>query len=326
MKRAKNELRSALQQLKPGRNDFQIAARVGAGFVARTRSGGVAWLVPLDEAPQTTGRRAGGFVLAPNAQVAFEFEGKKWKSPAAVWESTDPELLETFLVLLEDAAQRLGSTTTWPLIVSFVDEWQNLLARRAPLSIEQQLGLWGELLVLSSSKNPDQMLAAWIGPDAGAVDFFVDGVGLEVKTSRKRHSHHVSLSQVAQPVGAKEAFTVSFWVNADPVAGRSLMELIDEIDDRVADQALFLKQLSKLGFAMADRESYRATRFVELERAMFIKSSDIASVENSNPAITQIRYVVALDETAALEGAERSRVCRHFGLTLQSDSKEGGAR
>lgn len=327
MKRSKQDLRGALEKLKPGRNDFQIASKVGAGFVARTRSGGVAWLVPLDEVPLSPGRRAGGFVLAPNEQVAFDFEGRKWRSPAAVWESTDSALLETFLVLLEDAATRLGPNTNWQAVVGFVDEWQNLLSRRAPLSDEQQLGLWGELLVLASALDPDELLAAWNGPDGGAVDYFIDGIGLEVKTSRKRHTHHVSLSQVDEPVGAREAFTLSFWVNADPVAGRSLMEMVDSIMARVADKTLFLKQLSKLGFALADREAYRATRYVELGPPLMLRSEDIARVENTNPAISQIRYVVTLDQTAALSSAERARVCKRFGIELQPEQLgEGGTR
>lgn len=324
MKRTKSPLRTALEKLKPGRNDFQIAGRVGGGFVAKTRRGGTAWLVPLDEPPNSPGRRAGGFVLASNARVAFEYEGRKWKSPAAVWESTEPKLLDSFLVLLEDAATRLGPEPSWPGIVAFVDEWQDLLARRAPLSAEQQLGLWGELFVIESAANPDLLVAAWLGPDAGAVDFFVDGIGLEVKTSRRRHSHHVSLSQVDEPVGAREAFTLSFWVSGDPIAGRSLVELVDSILSRVADKALFLKQLSKVGFSLADREAYEAARFVELEPALIVRSADVPRVENSNPAISQVRYVVALDQSAAVSASERARICGHLGVALQPDRLAGG--
>jgi hypothetical protein len=308
------QLRAAFKKLGVGGDDFQLAAEVGAGFVARTRAGGIAWVVPLSEAAETSGRRAGGFVLAPMSEVAFEFEGRRWSAPAAVWESTDSALLDTFLVLIADAARSLEARPSWKQIVEYVDQWQSLLARRPTLTPEQQLGLWAELSIIERSESPDVLVAGWRGPEGDPVDFFVDEVGLEIKASRRRHAHHVSQSQANRPVGQRESFTLSLWVGSDPTAGTSVVDLVEKIVERVVEKPEFLRKLSKVGFSIADQESYRSTRFVELEPFVIFRTDDIPRVHDVDPAISELRYLVTLNAEDGVGGPEAARVRAHFEL------------
>ena len=157
-------------------NDYRIATSVGPAFLARARSGAPTLLIPLDVAPVTVGRRGGGFSLTPATRVAFEYAGRRWEQAAATLECTESQLVDAFLVLVVDIARRLASAAgeiTWPTILAWVEEWQMLLARRAVLTAEQQLGLWGELWVISKAVNPDPLVAAWRGPEGEAVDFFL---------------------------------------------------------------------------------------------------------------------------------------------------------
>ena len=43
------------------------------------------------------------------------------------------------------------------------------------------------------------------------MDFFFDGVALEVKVSRRTHVHHVSQRQIDLPVGEHKAYLLSIW-------------------------------------------------------------------------------------------------------------------
>ena len=266
-------------------NDYRIATSVGPAFLARARSGAPTLLIPLDVAPVTVGRRGGGFSLTPATRVAFEYGGRRWDQAAAALECTESQLVDAFLVLVMDISRRLASSaseTTWPTILALVEEWQTLLARRAVLTVEQQLGLWGELWVISKAVNPDPLVAAWRGPEGEATDFFFDGIALEVKVSRRAHVHHVSQRQVDMPVGMHKAYLLSVWVGVEPVRGTSLAELVDTALARVSDAPALLKQVALLGYTPLDRDQY-GTRFIPLDPPRWFRAEDVPRVRADRP-------------------------------------------
>ena len=297
-----------------GANDYRIATSVGPAFLARARSGAPTLLIPLDVAPVTVGRRGGGFSLTPATRVAFEYAGRRWEQAAAALECTESPLVDAFLVLVMDICRRLASSAgeiTWPTILALVDEWQMLLARRAVLTPEQQLGLWGELWVISKAVNPDPLVAAWRGPEGEAADFFFDGIALEVKVSRRAHVHHVSQRQIDLPVGMHKAYLLSVWVGVEPVRGISLAELVDTALARVSDAPALLKQIALLGYTPLDRDQY-GTRFIPLDTPRWFRAEDVPRVGAIDPGISQIRYVVTLDIDRSLAGELASGLWCHF--------------
>ena len=294
-------------------NDYRIATSVGPAFLARARSGAPTLLIPLDFAPVTVGRRGGGFSLSPSPRVAFEHAGRRWEQAAAILECTESNLADAFFVLVVDIARRLAAAgeISWPTILAWVEEWQTLLARRAALTAEQQLGLWGELWVISNAANPDPLVTAWRGPEGEAVDFFFDGVALEVKVSRRAHVHHVSQRQIDLPVGVHKAYLLSVWVGIEPVRGISLAELVDAALARVSDAPSLLKHIALLGYSPLDRDQY-ATRFTPLETPLWFNAEDVPRVRTIDPGISQVRYVVALDIDKSLGSDVAGVLWRHF--------------
>lgn len=294
-------------------NDYRIATSVGPAFLARARSGAPTLLIPLDFAPVTVGRRGGGFSLTPAPRVAFEHAGRRWEQAAATLECTESNLVDAFFVLVVDIARRLAAAgeISWPTILAWVEEWQMLLARRAALTAEQQLGLWGELWVISKAANPDPLVTAWRGPEGEAVDFFFDGVALEVKVSRRAHVHHVSQRQIDLPVGAHKAYLLSVWVGIEPVRGISLAELVEAALARVSDAPALLKQIALLGYSPLDRDQY-ATRFTPLETPLWFRAEDVPRVRAIDPGISQVRYVVTLDIDRSIASEVASGLWRHF--------------
>lgn len=313
-----SSLRAAFAAIGPSSadeaDDFRIATAVGPAFLARARSGAPALLIPLDVAPVSVGRRGGGFALNPVSRVAFEHAGRRWEQAAATLECTESNLLETFLVLVVDIAGRLVSTgreVGWPTVLAWVEEWQMLLARRAVLTPEQQLGLWGELWIISKAVNPDPLVAAWRGPEGEAVDFLFDGVALEVKVSRRARVHHVSQRQIDVPVGIHRAYLLSVWVGIDPIRGISLAELVDAALARVSDAPTLLKRIALLGYAPLDRDQY-GTRFIPLDSPLWFRAEDVPRVRAIDPGISQIRYVVTLDIDTSIAPEIASGLWRHF--------------
>jgi len=303
-------------------DDYRIATAVGSAYLGRSRSGSAALLIPLAAAATTVARRGGGFQLSPADRVAFNHGGQRWEQAAAILECTAPDLIDTFLVLVADIARRLPTETgdtTWSKVVDLVEEWQVLLGRRNGLTPEQQLGLWGELWMISTAVDADALVAAWRGPDKEAVDFFLDGIGLELKASRRAYVHHVSQRQVIQPVGMHAAYFLSMWIGIEPVRGISLAELVDRLLLKVSDAPALLKRLALVGYSLGDREQY-GSRFVTLEDPKWFRAADIPRIRAADNGISDIRYVVTLDPGKALDDQAEGRLWRHFSHPGQTAS------
>jgi hypothetical protein len=176
---------------------------------------------------------------------------------------------------------------------------------------EAQLGLWGELWVISKSADADLLVAAWRGPESEAVDFFMGGIGLEVKASKRRLVHHVSQTQLERPVGDHQSTLMSVWVGIDPERGQSLTDLVDVNIQRLSDSAAFLRKLATVGYVPVDREQYQ-TKFLLLEAPTFFHFADIPRVTAADPGVSQLRYVVTLDQERAKSAADSTVLWRHF--------------
>ncbi|MDI1484349.1 PD-(D/E)XK motif protein [Polyangium sp. y55x31] len=293
--------------------DYTLLADLGHAYAACSREGFPTLVVELSDIPAfAAGRRAAGFELVPHRALQFAHAGRQWTAPAAVLLCKDPELVDAFTVLAADVHSRLlASRPSWANIVSVVEEWQSLMAPRGRPSVEAEVGLWGELWLLVSSAAPDRLLAGWRGPDRDASDFFLDGRAAEVKTSRHRRQHHVSLSQVLEPVGDKRAWLLSLWVGIDPIRGRTVPALVDKILERVADPALALRRLLTAGYSPADRNAYEGS-FVVLAEPEWYRVTDVPRVRAADPEVSRLRYVVSLDEGRCVPASEAKELWNHF--------------
>jgi hypothetical protein len=293
--------------------DYTILADLGRAYAAKSRTGAAALLIELFDVPAlAVGRRTSGCDLVPHGSMRFAHGSRQWTAPAAALLCTDNSLLEAFAVLAADVHDRLTEPLpTWPLLVGIVEEWQALLAPSERPSGTTELGLWGELWLLATSVTPDDLVAAWRGPDGEASDFFVDGKAAEVKTSRQRRRHHVSLGQVMAPVGDHAAWMLSLWVGIDPIRGHTVPMLVDQILERVANPAATLRQMLKGGYLPAARAAYDR-RFVLLDEPEWYAVTDVPQVRAVDPGVSRLRYVVQLDESCRAPMPAVAALWRHF--------------
>jgi len=296
------------------KSDYRIATPLGTAFLARARTGRVTLLIPLSHGGGAVGRSGGGFTLSAAPQVAFAHSGREWNQASAILECTDDQLADSFLVLVLVLARRMDSASgevTWPLILMWVEEWQYLLGRKHLLSPEHQLGLWGELWVMSRASKADSLFGAWLGPDQEPVDFFFGAIGLEVKATRRAHVHHVSQTQVTRPRGDFKTYLLSMWVGVDPNQGVSLAEIVDLLLNKVSDPSAFLRRLAAVGYTPHDRAEY-STRFLVLEEPKWFDAEDVPRVREIDQGVSSIRYVVTLDVDNCLEQGESRALGQHF--------------
>jgi hypothetical protein len=318
----------SLSKLTDQATDYQITHSINYAYVGRSRSGAPTLLIPLRNASSGPSRSGGGFSLIPAQRVAYSFLERRWEQASAALECTDSRLLETFIVLCADLLARLKAAeglADWAAVTKWVDEWQALLGKKALLTPEQELGLWGELWVVAQSASPDRFINAWRGPERENVDFFLDGIGVEVKTSRREHAHFVSQKQIIQPVGDFDAYVLSIWAAPEPVRGKSIVELADDIMSKASDGLSFLKHLGRLGLSPYDRDQYR-TRFIALRTPKWFSVEFVPRVRAADEGVSNLRYQITLDvESAVDEVSAESLWQRLIGRSPAIALKDGGA-
>lgn len=281
--------------------EYVLGLPVGAAYAGVSRTGAAALLIPLATAAGDIARAAGGCLLRPASDVEFAFGGRKWNQPAAILECTDVLVLDAFTVLALDVATRAFTRTPprWQDVVQVVDEWHSLLSHRRDLSQDDEVGLWGEIWFLSQAPDADRLASGWTTPEGGPSDFVIGGACAEVKTSRSRLRHFISQAQADRPMGDLKAYLLSLWVGLDPELGTTLPALVDLLLGRLHDPARVLKGLLHRGYSPVDRHNYQ-TPFVLLEAPTWFFVEAVPRVRLADPGVSRLRYMVTLDQNAAL--------------------------
>jgi hypothetical protein len=149
-------------------------------------------------------------------------------------------------------------------VVSELKCFDELLTTRTVLSIEKQIGLVGELLVLLKliGSVGSSALSAWIGPKGEQHDFRVGKLELEVKTScGTRRVHRIHGLDQMYPTRGFELNLVSVMIEpAGKGPGFSLASLVDDVINAIGSDTtmrdLFEKNLHKLGWRSQDQKYY----------------------------------------------------------------------
>ena len=291
---------------------YTLLGEIDGTYPARSRDGLPALVIPVPAiGPTATGRRAAGCELAGHSSLRFAHAGRKWDQPAAVLICNNPEVVDVFAVLATDVVRRLGRKATWTAVLLIVEEWQALLAPRGRPSAEIELGLWGELWFISQSADVDRAIGGWRGPERDATDFFIAGIAAEVKTTKARRQHHVSLSQVESPVGVHEAWLVSLWLKVDPASKETVPFLVDEILRRASDAGEALRRIARGGFSPVDRHEY-TIGFTMLSAPEWYAIADVPRVRVADTGVSHLRYRVSLDEDRCAKPVVAERLRRHF--------------
>ena len=293
--------------------DYTLFAEIDGAYVARSRAGLPVLLIPCsDIGLEPVGRRASGCELVGHPSTRLIFQGRDKVGPVAALVCLDPALVDAFIVLALDVSKRVRKDgESWSNMIAAVEEWQTLLAPRGRLSAEAEAGLWGEMWFLSQADDVEKVLSGWRGPEGDATDFFFGGKGVEVKTSHHRRHHHVSLSQVDVPLGTHAAWLLSIWVKLDPRASTTIVDLGERILDRARDRGDALRRLIRAGYSPVERSCYTAS-FVILAEPEWYEAANVPRVRAADPGVSQLRYLVALDEASRADQPLSASLWQHF--------------
>ena len=171
--------------------------------------------------------------------------------------------------------------------------YRELLSSLGRLSDDQELGLFGELLVLDhliGSVGENAAVHSWRGPTREEHDFGLGDFDIEVKTTLSGdRSHRISSLTQLDPPPDRDLWLVSVQLTTRGIGGASLPESIERMMDRLSDpvlKGLFAERLTGAGWDPTHSHLY-SRRFVLRSEVLAFR------VTHEFPAITARRLGIA---------------------------------
>ena len=232
-----------------------------------------------------------------------------------------PDLFHVFYTLLCQLAQKVIHNNKEPLaaLLREIAILEVLLKRKATLSLEKQIGLLGELIVLKRILENESSMGVdcWTGPSRDSHDFRLKGNEIEVKTAlstQRIHTIH-GFRQLFPSDGHKLALVSVLVAHAPQGDGCSLPDLINAVERIVGVRGLPVDHLQDRLIAMGynhEHAQFYSARYVLRQPLAFIP------IEEGFPRIT-------LDLIQHGLGPEASRVTSiQYDLNVEGLGYEEG--
>jgi Putative PD-(D/E)XK family member, (DUF4420) len=235
-------------------------------------------------------------------------------SPNGVWVAVTRQAqadLDLFLAMgldllvLVQQSQQAGEVL-FDEVHARIRAWQDFMRKgAAPLSPEEEVGLYGELEAIRrlclSGLSGRRVIDGWEGPLAGLHDFKLGDASLEVKSSLSPEGFIIDVSSLEQLDGVMtqnlHLLAVQLVVASD---GQTLPEKLDEVSAQVlaidAERVAFWTKLLQSGYRAADAARY-TRRFSCVATQVLRVRPDFPSLRRSDtsPAVVKAVYQLDLD-------------------------------
>jgi hypothetical protein len=170
-------------------------------------------------------------------------------------------------------------------IAGVLDSYRRLLSSLGRLSEQQELGLYGELLVLNHlvrSVGEGKAVASWRGPMREEHDFGLDSFDIEVKTTLSEdRSHRISSLTQLEPSPERDLWLVSIQVTTYGVGGTTLPKSIETTTDAIrnlTDRSFLAERLADAGWDPAHGHLYTRRFTLRSEILTFRITSEFPAI------------------------------------------------
>lgn len=194
------------------------------------------------------------------------------------------------------------------IVVSQMKKWKDLFSKRRSqtLSVQEQQGLYGELLflrkLLSSRIDKQTSLLCWIGPEMAPKDFQSNMWAVEVKTITKNSFPYVSINGEHQldESSFENLFLYNVVVDIPQQGGQFLPELVADIRGKLEQDAsalnAFERKLMLAGYFDSDKESYMERRYHIIKEHFYQVADEFPRIKNNDlrTGVSDVKYNILL--------------------------------
>lgn len=203
----------------------------------------------------------------------------------------------SILVTVADRMQ-IGQESLAVAVPRAIAEHRGVLAGRVGLSEEQEIGLYGELLVLESLLHDGVKEAthAWAGPLSEEHDFTFVSAHVEVKTtSAERRRHMIGTLQQLEPVRGVPLWLLSIQLTRSSGAGgRALAQLVHDVRGISGERVIDVDdRLAAVGWDDDVQDLFTTVWTLRSTPRCY-------RVDESFPALTQDRLVQSVPQASFL--------------------------
>lgn len=212
--------------------------------------------------------------------------------------SKQQELHESFINLFALVLVRYHQNPKVKEIAYEVDRLISIFEALSRPPKKKIQGLWGELLVICQSKNPDAMIQAWHSQPDAKFDFSIGADKIEVKTtSTEQRNHRFSLDQL-NPSEHSRLLVASITVreSSESKTGLSIFDLYDLICTKVMSPEQRLKMytiiLETLGQEIIKADKLHFDFTEASDSLAYFNYTDIPSIpkENISPLVSGVKF------------------------------------
>jgi len=222
--------------------------------------------------------------------------------------SSDYETFEAFLVSLLYELWDCSAAEVFVAVQQTLQRWHDFFSKVGEdgLSSEQRRGLYGELYFLRGLIRGGVnkgIVTYWRGPYRDSVDFRIESIGIEVKTTTTYKPTKVKISSEDQLTAddLKNMFLYVLSLKVSTGYGESLEQIIGEIEYKLKDWPGYLKSFREALFAAGyhelQAERYRTEKYIVLHTEYFnVKNNFPRLIISDLPScIANVQYDLILD-------------------------------
>lgn len=242
------------------------------------------------------------------------------KEDARIFSYLCKSLLEATAIITDG-----NDTAAAKIVLTNLQRWQRLLKARGSkfLSIDKQMGLFGELLVLEDvfldNLEAREAINCWNGPKGDEQDFGYGNSLVEVKTSRTTSDQEIRVSSIAQldsVSGTISLVHLTVGVFQDqPPAALSLNCIVERISNRLDSAAIDVQDLffGRLFIAGYEKHpEYDKNYFVPVTRRIFAVEDGFPRLGSADIrlGISKASYSILVEYCLPFELEPRAAVAR----------------
>jgi len=223
-------------------------------------------------------------------------------------QNSDLAMAEDFLSLVGSYCQPgLDAAEAVEDMLACLVRAQNLTKGKGqPLSLDKQVGLFGELHILLSILIPklggSQAVSDWAGPDGAPQDFQSKNCAIEVKTTRGNlpQTIHISSARQLQADTVARLYLVRIALDSQPNVGLSLPEKVACVESAISMNALelmkFRDKLAQVGYHQDHAQLYEQPKY-QVRSSVFYDVRDgfpRLLEKNLPPGVGELNYGVEM--------------------------------